>query len=98
MKLRILWIPVLALAVSACGERTLKDTATDVALQQRLVAPPDGTDVDHALWNAVRVAYRYNDGALLWLDDARPRPQAEALRTAIAHASSDGLDPAQYDT
>ena len=98
MNVRLLWIPVLALAVSACGERTLKDTATDVALQQRLVAPPADADADHALWNAVRVAYRYNDGALLWLDDARPRPQATALREAIAHASSDGLDPAQYDT
>lgn len=98
MKIRSLCVAVLALASAACGERTLKESATDVALQRRLVAPPPDAAADRALWNAVRVAYRYNDGALLWLDDARPRPQAEALRRAIAHAARDGLDPAHYDT
>lgn len=85
------------LALAGCGERALKETATDVALQQQLSTPPAYAQGDRELWNAVRVAYRRNGGALLWLDDKRPREQAEQLRQAVANAANDGLDPAQYD-
>src|SRR5688572_423616 len=52
MKTRSLCIAVLVLACAGCAERTLKDAATDVALQQRLAVPPGDVDADHALWNA----------------------------------------------
>ncbi|HVF34854.1 MAG TPA: L,D-transpeptidase family protein [Candidatus Saccharimonadia bacterium] len=90
-------LALVAASLAACGERTLKETATNVALQQQLSAPPDYAEGDRELWNAVRVAYRHNGGALLWLDDRRPREQALLLRSAIADASIDGLDPLQYD-
>ncbi len=88
---------IVALSVSACGERTLKETAADLALAQRLALPPEESRVDRDLWNSVRVAYRRNGGAMLWLDESGPRPQAAALAATLANAASDGLDPMQYE-
>ena len=99
MIVRIASVLVLATAtlLAGCGERTLKDAGANVAVQQVLAVPPAWAHGDRELWNAVRVAYRYNGGALLWLDDAKPKPQARRLERAIADAAKDGLDPADYD-
>jgi murein L,D-transpeptidase YcbB/YkuD len=50
-----------------------------------------------ALWTQTRTLYEKREFAPVWIERGSPRPQMNALVSAIRAASLDGLDPALYN-
>jgi murein L,D-transpeptidase YcbB/YkuD len=54
---------------------------------------PEGT----RLWKATQGFYKERDYTAAWLENARPRPQLDALVRAVRSAEREGLDPELYN-
>jgi murein L,D-transpeptidase YcbB/YkuD len=92
-----------ALLTCACG-RLSPDHREDAELQQRLrtelrSSRPAfvGADAEGAaLWTETRRFYAARQNAPAWIHGKAPRPQMDALISAIRSVDAEGLDPALY--
>jgi murein L,D-transpeptidase YcbB/YkuD len=110
MSPRLISVTLAALmaAQTACGRKTDRDgnprgpeaEAADSALRSRLNVTPsyvtgdDGEGARH--WKTVRAFYEAQGFRPVWFDGRRPRPQAQALVSAIQTAETDGLKSTVY--
>src|SRR5262245_60773540 len=86
----------------ARGERASAPEAgqPEVTLRSRLAATPpyvtgdDGEGARH--WKTVRAFYAGNGYRAVWFSGDRPKPQAQALVSAIQKAEAEGLKVATY--
>lgn len=90
------------LLAAGCGASEKKGREMDSALRALLdeakrpafvTADAEGTK----LWKQTREFYKKREFAPAWIEDAKPRPQMEALTAALRDAHQEGLDPELYN-
>lgn len=91
-----------AMLAAGCGSSEQKGREMDGALRTLVdnakrpafvTADAEGT----RLWKQTRAFYQKREFAPAWIEDAKPRPQMEALTTALLKAHDEGLDPELYN-
>ena len=95
----------LTVSVVACGKLQVGSSDTqremDVALKGVLTGRmPDYATKDPEgakLWKQTRSFYERREHAPAWVEKAKPRPQVDALVTALKEAEREGLDPQLYN-
>jgi L,D-transpeptidase YcbB len=95
-----------ALVIFGCRAREAAtppdSSAADAAALDKLLKGPAPAFVDEGdegghLWQAVRRFYKRRGGRPAWFRDREPRDEVEELRAAVAKASLEGLDAADYE-
>jgi murein L,D-transpeptidase YcbB/YkuD len=103
---RGLGISVAALLVitAACGRiqlgqdrRTEMDAALRAALSAKAPAYVAHDPEGQRLWKQTKAFYEKREFAPAWVENAKPRPQMEALMGALREADREGLDPELYN-
>ena len=106
MKTRLLVAAALLLTtVVACGKIQFggsdKQREMDLALREALTGRmPDYATKDPEgakLWKQTQSFYERRQYAAAWIENAKPRPQIDALVTSLRGADAEGLDPNLYN-
>jgi len=71
----------------------LRAVVDDAARPVFVTADAEGT----RLWKQTREFYQKREFSPAWIEDAKPRPQMEALTAALREARQEGLDPELYN-
>jgi hypothetical protein len=97
-------VAVLLVVTAACGRiqlgqdrRTEMDAALRAALSAKAPAYVAHDREGQKLWKQTRAFYEKREHAPAWLENAKPRPQLEALIGALRAADREGLDPELYN-
>ena len=95
----------LLLTMAACAgiqlggpdRRSEMDSALREALAGKAPAYVAHDPEGQRLWKQTKAFYEKREFAPAWIENAKPRPQLEALIGAVREADREGLDPAIYN-
>ena len=74
-------------------DEALRAVVDDAARPVFVTADAEGT----RLWKQTREFYQKREFSPAWIENAKPRPQMEALTAALRDARQEGLDPELYN-
>ena len=98
-------LAILAATVVACGKIQAGNSERQREMAVAMRGVLDGRMPDYAtkdsegakLWKQTQSFYQRRDSRPAWVENAKPRPQIDALIKALHEAEAEGLDPQLYN-
>src|SRR6202453_359991 len=89
----VAWFAAGVMLSSACAAATLDDTRNYI---HEILAQPSLPGVSAVELNSLRAFYNLRGDAPAWIDSPEAEADGQVLQTALAQASADGLNAADY--